>query len=467
MDHPNSKMRPYFIPILLSLLSAFAGASGQDTGACSIKGPLFFSAEEGPHFNGSLQEYFGKELEGHFPAGDGTISLQLLVDTAGKVCCMKIENAMGVSTDILINSIADMPAWIPARQNHYLVNFAALVKLSFEDSKLLVTYTNERAIVAQPFLNPNTSNNPKVLREEDGTIWRSWDVGNSMLPANLSRSIAMDGNGIIWYCTDHGIVRIAGHKWQIFSGMNVPALAGRNSTTWTVGLTVDGKDNVWVLSRDHVVRYDGRQWITYDTANSPLKLVRKIYSDRTGILWFCTFNGLVRYDGAHWTTFSKANSPIASNDVRGAYLDNNGALWIATSQGINKMANGAWSTINQSNSDLPDSAFGCINGDRNGNIWAGLGSTRDKTYLVKIDTAGHPTVFPTAAIWNIAADDNTGKLWLATNGQGLVSFDGTQFSNFDRTNSLIPGATVSDILIDRNGDKWIATFGGLVFTTKK
>jgi hypothetical protein len=427
MDHPNSKMRPYFIPILLSLLSAFAGASGQDTGACSIKGPLFFSAEEGPHFNGSLQEYFGKELEGHFPAGDGTISLQLLVDTAGKVCCMKIENAMGVSSDILINSIADMPAWIPARQNHYLVNFAALVKLSFEDSKLLVTYTNERAIVAQPFLNPNTSNNPKVLREEDGTIWRSWDVGNSMLPANLSRSIAMDGNGIIWYCTDHGIVRIAGHKWQIFSGMNVPALAGRNSTTWTVGLTVDRKDNVWVLSRDHVVRYDGRQWITYDTANSP----------------------------------------IASNDVRGAYLDNNGALWIATSQGINKMANGAWSTINQSNSDLPDSAFGCINGDRNGNIWAGLGSTRDKTYLVKIDTAGHPTVFPTAAIWNIAADDNTGKLWLATNGQGLVSFDGTQFSNFDRTNSLIPGATVSDILIDRNGDKWIATFGGLVFTTKK
>jgi ligand-binding sensor domain-containing protein len=459
-------MRPYFIPILLSLLSAFSGASGQDNGACSIKGPLFFRAEEGPHFNGSLQEYFGKELEGHFPAEDGTISLQLLVDTAGKVCCMKIENAIGVSAAFLVNSIANMPAWIPARQNHYLVNFAALVKLSFKDSKLLVTYINEKAVAPQPILNTNTSNNPKVLKQKDGAIWRSWDVGNSMLPANLSRNVAMDGNGIIWYCTDRGIVRIADDKWQIFSGMNVPALAGRNNTTWTVGLTVDRKDNVWVLSQNNVVRYDGRNWITYDTSNSPLKLVRKIYADRAGILWFCTFNGLVRYDGANWTTFSMANSPIASNDVRGVYLDNNGTVWIATSQGINKMTNGAWSTINKSNSDLPDSEFTCINGDRNGNIWAGMGE-RDKCYLVKIDTAGHPTVFTTANIWNITADDNTGKLWLATNGQGLVCFDGAQFSHFDQTNSPVPGKIVSDILIDRNGDKWMATFGGLVFTTKK
>ena len=232
------------------------------------------------------------------------------------------------------------------------------------------------------------------------------------------------------------------------------------------GLTVDRKDNVWVLSRDHVVRYDGRRWITYDTSNSPLRLVRKIYADRTGMLWFCTFNGLVRYDGADWTTFSMANSPIASNDIRGAYLDNNGTVWIATSQGIDKMTNGTWSTINKSNSGLPGNEFTCITGDRNGNIWAGLGVT-DSCYLVKIDTAGHPAVFTTATIWNITADDNTGKLWLATNGQGLVCFDGAQFSHFDRTNSPVPGTIVSDILIDRNGDKWLATFGGLVFTTKK
>jgi ligand-binding sensor domain-containing protein len=459
-------MRPYFIPILLSLLSAFACASGQDNGACSIKGPLFFRAEEGPHFNGSLQEYFGKELEGHFPAEDGTISLQLLVDTAGKVCVMKIEKTIGISSDILVNSIANMPAWIPARQNHYLVNFAALVKLSFQDSKLLVTYTNEKALVPQPVLNTNTSNKPKVVREKDGTIWRSWDPGNSMLPANLSRNVAMDSKGIIWYCTDRGIVRIADDKWQIFSALNVPALAGRNNITWTVGLTVDRKDNVWVLSQNNVVQYDGRQWLTYDTSNSPSKQVRKIYADRTGILWFCTFNGLVRYDGSNWTTFSTANSPIASNYVSGAYLDKNGTVWIATSKGIDKMTNGAWSMIDKSNSDLPDSEFTCITGDRNGNIWAGLG-VRDEYYLVKIDTAGHPTVFPTACIWNITTDDNTGKIWLATNGQGLVCFDGAEFSHFDQTNSPVPGKTVSDILIDRNGDKWMATFGGLVFTTKK
>ena len=92
----------------------------------------------------------GKNWKGISRQKTEPISLQLLVDTAGKVCCMKIENATGISSDFLVNSIANMPAWIPARQNHYLVNFAALLKLSFKDSKLLVSYINEKAVVPQP-----------------------------------------------------------------------------------------------------------------------------------------------------------------------------------------------------------------------------------------------------------------------------------------------------------------------------
>ena len=135
-----------------------------------------------------------------------------------------------------------------------------------------------------------------------------------MIPANLSRSVAMDSKGVIWYCTDNGLVRIANEDhWQIFNGMNVRALSGSNNITSTTELAVDKANNVWVTSFDYVVKYDGNKWIKFDTTNSPLKLVQKICVDNNGIIWFCTFQGLVKYDGENWTRYSTSNSKIASD----------------------------------------------------------------------------------------------------------------------------------------------------------
>ena len=128
------------------------------------------------------------------------------------------------------------------------------------------------------------------------------------------------------------------------------------------------------------------------------------------------------------------------------------------------MANGQWSVFNSSNSKIPYDDITSIRGDGNGNIWAGAGAKDNKSALVKLDSASQISSYPCGTIWNITVDEKSGRVWLATNGEGVEIFDGNQFNRYNKQNSILSSNTVSDILIDENGDKWMSTFGGLVFT---
>jgi hypothetical protein len=454
---------------ILLIFSTLTHVSGQTFSDCKVNGPLFVSVQQPATFNGSLQEYFSKEMKEISQNFNGPVQLQLLIDTSGKACCMKMtNNSSNVSPATIKDIVNKMPGWTPAKDNGYLVNFAALLQITFNNSILSVQYLNEKQLTAKPVANSNTSNHPEIVKDrKTKSVWKLWNLSNSMVPANLSRNVAMDSNGIIWYCTDNGLVRIADDDhWQIFNGTNVQALAGKSNNTWTTGLTVDKANHVWIMSFDHVIRYDGKQWLKFDTGNSPLKQVRNICVDKNGIIWFCTFKGLIKYDGKNWTQYTTSNSTIASDNIKEVYVGADETIWIATDKGINKVTNGNWSLLNSTNSNIPDNDVTAIKGDAAGNIWAGLG-TRDKNYLIKIDTTNNISVFQSGVIWSITIDNNANKIWLATNGNGLVTFDGKTFTQYDRSNSIIPNNTVSDILIDNQGNKWVSTFGGLVFTNTK
>jgi len=462
-------MRHYISITLFFFFSTFTNVFGQTFSDCNVKGPLFVRVEQSSTFNGSLQEYFKNELKGMFQDFNGTIRLQILIDTNGKACCMSVNNnSSSVSSTKIKDAVNKMTGWTSAMQNNHPVNFSAILEITFNNSKLSVNYVNEKQLVPKPVSNTNTSNNPDIIKErKTKSVWKLWNSSNSIIPENLSRNIAMDSNGVIWYCTDNGLVRMADDAhWEIFNGINVKALSGKNNITWTTGMAVDKANNVWVKSFDYVVKYDGKKWTKFDTSNSPLKLVQKICVDKNGIIWFCTYQGLIKYDGKSWTKYTISNSKIASDNVKEVYVGNDETIWIATDKGINKVTNDKWSLLNNENTNIPENDITSIKGDLAGNIWAGVG-TRDKNYLIKIDTANNISVFLSGVIWNITVDNNAGKIWLATNGKGLVSFDGKEFTQFDKSNSLIPNNTVSDILIDNNGDKWISTFGGLVYTNKK
>jgi hypothetical protein len=153
----RTSVRPR-LSLFLLILAATASLSrglAQQSSYCTFTGGLFYSAEENPHFKGSLHDYFRKKLKKHFPATDCTITLKLWIDTTGKACCLNIErpaaNAPDVDTTQILNSIAEMPGWTPALQNHHRVNCVALIQLSFYKSRLNVIYKNEAPVYPPGF----------------------------------------------------------------------------------------------------------------------------------------------------------------------------------------------------------------------------------------------------------------------------------------------------------------------------
>lgn len=463
-------MKNHIFTTILFFSLTLTNASGQSSPDCiTIQEPIFVRVEQAASFTGSLQEFFENDLKALIPNLNGTVQLQILIDPDGKVRCSNINrNSTTLQSIRLKEAVGRMPAWTPAKQNNRPVNFSVILQITFSASKLSLQYLNEKQSVVRPVINTNTSNNPDIIKDrKTKSTWKLWNFSNSVIPANLSRNVAIDANSVIWYCTDNGIVKIDGDKpWQVFNGINIPALADKQGRTWTTGLAIDKANHIWIQSFDVVLKYDGERWIKFDTSNSPLRLVRKICTDKNNIIWFCTFKGLVKYDGKTWNTYNTVNSKIASDNVKDIYTDKNETLWIATEKGINKVANGTWTLLNNENTNIPENDVTSIEGDAAGNIWAGLG-TRNKNHLIKIDTANSISVFPSGAIWNITIDNSTNLVWLATNGKGLVSFNGKEFIQYDKTNSPMPSNTVSDIVIDKDGNKWVSTFSGLVFLATK
>jgi ligand-binding sensor domain-containing protein len=58
------------------------------------------------------------------------------------------------------------------------------------------------------------------------------------------------------------------------------------------------------------------------------------------------------------------------------------------------------------------------------------------------------------------AVDSDGYLWIGTIRDGLVKFDGTNWTRYDTSNSDIPNENIRSIDIDGSGFKWIGTWGG-------
>lgn len=414
----------------------------------------------------------------------GTLSMQIIVDLDGKSCLLSIDNKTNISSSKLKikNTIDSYLIW-----NKPTKKVGAIVVLNFSDNKISLKrlgmngYIGWHEISDKPneFIkvpienkNPNSNNNPKIVEDKKtNSVWKLFNTSNSLIPYNMSRSVDIDSNGIVWYCTDEGIVKIDNEIWTVLTAQNSPLPSNKYGKTITTGLTIDKQNRIWVKSFGKVMMYDGNNWIKYDTINSPLKSVQDISVDRNGVIWFGTFYGLVKYDSGQWTKYTIQNSKIPSNNVRKVFLDNNNILWVATDNGISKFDNTNWTVFNTQNSILPSNSIACINGDLYGNIWIGTNEVKGNGGLIKIDSLNQWTVYtktnsklPSNTIWDIQIEDKI--IWLANTGGGLVRFDGINWEIYNFTNSIIPNNYVSAIAIDKKRNKWIATFDGLVYTTR-
>ncbi|MAW99653.1 MAG: hypothetical protein CMN72_08395 [Sphingomonas sp.] len=328
-----------------------------------------------------------------------------------------------------------------------------------------------------------------ATRASAADIWQAWRSPSfstlkdrSALPHPTTTAIIQDTSGFIWIGTRRGLARYDGQRVLTFlqkpgdpSGLtdnyvrNLLALPGGRVLVGTnVGglLRFDPKTNrfarlqlqeeeigerIFGLAADH----RGGAWIASDRG------VGHLLPDSDKI------EGIWRGNGKTVRAFA-------------VHQDRDGTVWIGSGSGLLVRRPGE-STVRQFRahgagaSILNSDAIWALMRDRAGRLWVGTGShgiiclTGNEARIADGLSADSPLVHHRTI--RAIAQDRKGRIFIATDGIGMIMIDGDRpptalRHDAERENSL-PGDTVRDIFVDRDGGVWAATDVGPAYLYAK
>lgn len=417
---------------------------------------------------------------------EGVLLMQIYVDKNGNACLVSVDNKTNTpSSEFNLSKAINKTKWtnntdpVCAIVHITFKNGTAKVRRLGSDANLgvheITDTHNPLYDLPKDTRNKNTTNNPSVLKDEKtNSVWKLYTFENSKLPYDLCRSAEVDSKGDVWIATDEGIVKISGKEWTVLDANNSGLESNKMGNTVTSYLAVDSRDNVWTETMSKIKIFDGDSWKTIDKSNSPITKSGEIISQDSTI-WIIGFDGFYEYTNEKWSEYNIHNSGLASNTIRGVYRDKANNLWVGTDEGLSFYDGEKWNTYNSENSIMPANAVRVVRGDKQGNVWIGVSTNKGDNIggIVMITPENKWTVYtmknsklPSSTVSDIKFEGKNHEIvWICT-GNFLVRKEGDNWEIYDNTNSFIPKNYVSALAIDKNGNKWIATYGGLIFTTR-
>jgi ligand-binding sensor domain-containing protein len=305
----------------------------------------------------------------------------------------------------------------------------------------------------------------------DHTIYPNWNVyntTNSVLPSNDIWELELDDNNMVWITTNKFkyLTRTNGEDWEniIIPGAAYPA------QFWARGLAIDHLNNIWFnLKYDVTLKYsDGEGWTTYDSNETGMFFghVFTLKHDHIGNLYFATAGGLIKFDGVNWVRFDLSNSGITSSEVISLSIDVDNSVWLSSlghpvfggQSGVSHFDGSNWTTYNTNNSELPANAP-VIVVQNNGIKWfvSGFAAARFNGSNWNVLSIPHDGPGGVSKMYVDPFD----HVWFCTTDNGLIKFDGMQWTTYKTSNSGIPSNWVNDVAVDPEGKVWVATSNGL------
>lgn len=273
-----------------------------------------------------------------------------------------------------------------------------------------------------------------LCRGESGT-WTVLNTGNSGLPDNWVRSLALDDQGRLWIGTNvAGAVLYDGLSWQVFNTQNSPLPDDQVNV-----IHIDHQGWVWLGTVGGLACYTGTEWRVYDSSpqsHQGLSLngdnILSIDTRPDGLVALGTLNGGFHFltDTAvhYYTTF---NFGFFDNTQLGVLLDTGtNERWLACPAGalvrqIGDWYGGPWFQYTTLNSDLPSNALSDLTGDGAGGLWIGA----QVGGLIRRTSGGSYSSFTTT---NSGIPSNNlrcvhraedGAIWVGTQDAGAARFN--------------------------------------------
>ncbi|MBK8233701.1 MAG: hypothetical protein IPK72_24770 [Candidatus Eisenbacteria bacterium] len=226
----------------------------------------------------------------------------------------------------------------------------------------------------------------------------------------------------------------------------------------------DRRGSLWFGTQDGIGRHDGASLTYFDIRDrfDQGLTVRAITEDGVGHVWFGTTGGVIRYDGKSFTTYD-SDDGLRSDDVWSLFVDRAGLLWIGTIAGVSTF-DGSRFTSFELPAGTPDPNKGvsseqivwCILEDRQSRLWfAGEGAVfvYDGDAVSRIHLMDAETVTYAGGI----AEDPSGVLWL-TSSKGLLRCDGNAFARVELP-EVLQEVGLGVPYADSHGNLWFSANG--------
>jgi ligand-binding sensor domain-containing protein len=290
---------------------------------------------------------------------------------------------------------------------------------------------------------------------------------------NISITSAQTGSSWLNYTFSEKVVDIKVHKDNVWVA-TLGGLVEYNKTTGKknyytkashglpsnhiASIEFDHDENLWMSTKYNGIgkfNINANNCIVYNQANSGLPFDQwnyKIIVDKNNNIWVACQRWLACLKGDIWQSW-EIGSPISSSfSIRDLLIDSTGRVWVCSTIGIGTFENGSYKQI----PEITGTVY-CIALDKNKNLWFGTANNGLYSYNGKTFTNYNTSNSSLTSNTIFALKfDTQNNLWLASNG--LIKFNGSVFTLFPTPSSNL----LLSIQPDKNDTIWCGTFDGVL-----
>ena len=325
----------------------------------------------------------------------------------------------------------------------------------------------------------------------EGVLYQDGDGFSRFTPADglphpAVKAVFQDREHQYWFATWGGVGLYDAHSISIFDF----SARASESVSEVSQIVQDSRGDIWVGSVSPVFKYQSKSVFRFD--GEAIDLIGPeddldinncfaIYEDHDGYLWFGGINGLFRYDGQKIekieTTAGSSSICAIAQDREGQFLfghwekkkDKRQKDLFTSPLRLTYQRGEEFQTIFvKDKSQDPRSYIGTVITGRNGEVYFYLAhqhfSDNNRGFARwhpkdKLKFYGVEDGLIDDRVSDLLLDRH-GNLWVATQG-GLACFDGSTFQTFTTEDGL-PSNRIHCLLEDSQGHLWLGTDGGVV-----
>ena len=299
------------------------------------------------------------------------------------------------------------------------------------------------------------------LSRFDGINFTNYTVRNGLLN-NMVNAVAADADDNIWISGPAGVSRFNGKTFAHYTVQQQTSRVVSNSHQVLIGT-----DTVWWRAHGDVYFITAGK-IKYFKTPGPEGVVSSIMTEHGG-MWLAKEGAIYHRDSTGWDTLRFAFPPDQRPPVVSRiFRDRQGLVWVATNQGLFTVTRKQllpYDLASQLATFVPVIVSICQ--DRTGALWLGTNSGVMKLSENTVQYYNKHNGLSDNYINDVLADAE-GNVWMASDGQGIFRFSGTQFTGLDETMGL-PSAQVMAIATNKRDSLFLGTYdaGLYIFSNGK